>query len=68
MATEHETGQDRAFNGILIKSGKSTRKTHADWAYAGIRFLARRCLARAEHLALCFDLTVDFQSNRDDII
>ena len=68
MAAEHQAGQYRAFDGVFIEDGQGSRESHADGADVGVGFVARSCLAGTEHLALCFDLAMDFKTYGNNVI
>jgi len=66
--SQHQAGQQRAFDGELIQDGQGARQPQAGGAHARIGFKAKAGLTGAEHFALCLDLAVDFQANGHDVI
>ncbi len=66
--SQHQAGQQRAFNGEFIQDGQGARQPQAGGAHTRIGFKAKAGFAGAEHFALCLDLAVDFQANGHDVI
>jgi hypothetical protein len=53
---------------VLVEHWESARKTKADWANVGVRFVAVSSAAGTEHFTLGSDLAVNFEADGCDVV
>ena len=66
-APEGEPGADRELHGLGVQRREDAREPEADRTGVGVRSVAERGAAGAEHLGVRFDLAVDFEADGDEV-
>ena len=66
-AMDHQSGDERLLDRRAVEHRQRAGQAEADRACVGVRLVAKRGAAGAEHLGGRFDLAVDFETDGDQI-